>query len=219
MVEVESITNSRPLTPVVLDPDREDPLTPNHLLLIRVSPNLPPGDFSSTDIYSRKRWWQVQYLANQFWVFWKPEYLQTMQSRHKWQVPQKNFIVNDVVLVHDEHDPRGKWPLGGVIETYPDKQGHVQVLMRTSTGNIKRPISKLCLVLHKDWNRACAIRTSLRLNLLKTCFFCCFFHCQLARIKSPLTLTRLLDEACNEQLTVICFCTWSKAKFTSIVTP
>jgi len=151
MVEVESIMNSRPLTPVVLDPDGEEPLTPNHLLLMRGSPNLPPGDFSSTDMYSRKRWRQVQYLANQFWVRWKREYLQTMQSRQKWQVPQKNFSIDDVVLVYDEHAPRGKWPLGRVVETYPDKQGHVrQVLVRTSNGNVKRPISKLCLVLRKD---------------------------------------------------------------------
>jgi len=63
--------NSRPLKPVVLDPDGEEPLTPNHLLLMRGSPNVPPGDFSSTDMYSRKRWRQVQYLANQFWVRWK----------------------------------------------------------------------------------------------------------------------------------------------------
>ena len=102
MVEVESIMNSHPLTPVVLDPDREDPLTPNHLLLMRASPNLPPGDFS------RKRWRQVQYLAKQFWVRWKREYLQSMQSGQKWQVPQEKFIVDDVMLVHDEHAPRGK---------------------------------------------------------------------------------------------------------------
>ena len=37
MVEVESM-NSRPLTPV-LDPDGEEPLTPNQLLLMRASPN------------------------------------------------------------------------------------------------------------------------------------------------------------------------------------
>jgi len=151
MVEVESIMNSRPLTPVVQDPDGEEPLTPNHLLLMRASPNLPPGDFSSTDICTCKRWRQVQYLADQFWFRWKREYLQTMQSRQKWQVPRKNFAVDDVVLVYDEHAPRGKWPLGRVVEAYPDKQGDVrQVLVRTSTGNVKRPISKLFLVLRKD---------------------------------------------------------------------
>ena len=117
---------------------------------MRASPNLPPGDFSSIDIYSRKRWRQVQYLANQLWVGWKREYLQTMQSRQKRKVP-RNFIVDDVVLVYDEHAPRGKWPLGRAVETYPDKQGRVrQALVRTSTGDVKRPISKLCLVLGKD---------------------------------------------------------------------
>ena len=52
---------------------------------------------------------------------------------------------------HDIETARGKWLFGRVVETYPDKQGHVrQVLMRTSTGNVKRPISKLCLMLRQD---------------------------------------------------------------------
>ena len=40
LVEVKSILNSRPLTPVTLDPKADVPLTPNHLLLLRESPNL-----------------------------------------------------------------------------------------------------------------------------------------------------------------------------------
>jgi len=82
-------------------------------------------------------------LANQFWVRWKREYLQTMKVVRSGRC-LSNFTVDDVVLVYDEHAPRGKWPLGRVVETYPDKQDHVrQVLVRTSTGNVKRPISKL----------------------------------------------------------------------------
>ena len=43
MCEVESIMNSRPLTKVSDDPKDLAALTPNHLLLLRPGPSLPPG--------------------------------------------------------------------------------------------------------------------------------------------------------------------------------
>ena len=65
--EVESIINSRPLVPISFSDSNQEPLTPNHLLLLRNSPNLPPGLFSKDACYLKRRWAQVQYLANQFW--------------------------------------------------------------------------------------------------------------------------------------------------------
>ena len=35
MTEVKSIFNSRPMTPVILDPEADELLTPIHLLLLR----------------------------------------------------------------------------------------------------------------------------------------------------------------------------------------
>jgi len=41
-----------------------EPLTPNHLLLLKSDPSFPPGLFKREDTYSRRRWKQVQlYLA------------------------------------------------------------------------------------------------------------------------------------------------------------
>jgi len=144
MTEVESILNSRPLTPILLDPEAEEPLTPNHLLLLRSSSSVP-GIFEKSDNYCRNKWRQVQYFVQQFWIRWRREFLQTLQVRNKWQKVQSNFAVDDVVLLYDDSAPRGKWPLGRIVEVYPDKQGRIrQVLVRTTTQTLRRPISKLC---------------------------------------------------------------------------
>ena len=68
LCETAEIVNSRPLT----TDNRNDrtslePLTPNHLITMKSKVILaPPRDFQRTDIYSRKRWKRVQYLANVF---------------------------------------------------------------------------------------------------------------------------------------------------------
>jgi len=107
--EVEFIVNSRPLTPVLLDPTGEEPLTPNHLLILRSSADHSTGIFTKEDNYVRKRWRQVQYLTEQFWSRWKREYLQTLQTRSKWQQPQANFEVGDIVLLYDDSEEDGHW--------------------------------------------------------------------------------------------------------------
>ena len=56
MAEVEDIINSRPLVPVTMDARDDELLTPNHLLLLRGNPNLPPGLFERRDCYGQRRW-------------------------------------------------------------------------------------------------------------------------------------------------------------------
>ncbi len=73
--EVETIVNDRPITRVSSDPHDVEALTPNHLLLLKRQPVLPPGVFQKEDLYARKRWRQVQYLSDIFWRRWTREYL------------------------------------------------------------------------------------------------------------------------------------------------
>ena len=128
MAEVESIINSRPLVPISFSDISQEPLTPNHLLLFRGTPNLPPGLFLQNDCYSRKRWAQVQFLANQFWRRWMDEYLPNLLERQKWFEPKKNVQVNDVVLLVEDTQQRSKWVMGKVLQNFPDKRGLVRTV-------------------------------------------------------------------------------------------
>ncbi|XP_067045584.1 uncharacterized protein [Acropora muricata] len=83
MCEVESILNSRPITVVSEDSRDLEPLTPNHLLLLKSDTMMPPGVFQKKDLLSRRGWRQIQYLSDIFWKRWAREYLPLLQSRQK----------------------------------------------------------------------------------------------------------------------------------------
>ena len=147
MCEVEGIMNSRPITTVSSDPNDIEPLTPNHLLLLKSEVALPPGLFKKEDSLSRRRWRQVQYLADLFWRRWSKEYLPLLQLRQKWVKPKRNLAVGDVVLISTEASHRNSWPLGRIVETFPDKRGFVRrVRVRTKSAVYGRPVDKLCLL-------------------------------------------------------------------------
>ena len=119
MCEVEAIVNGRPLTKLSDDPRDLEPLTPNHLLLLRSGSKVPPGVFTKEDCYENRRWRQVQYLAGVFWRRWIREYLPSLQERQKWIKGQRNLAVGKIVLVLDEKTPRCSWPLGRVQRCTP----------------------------------------------------------------------------------------------------
>ena len=153
ITEVEAIVNSRPLTLEDINDPESLPLSPSQLLTMKskiVMP--PPGVFQKNDVYCRKRWRTVQYLANVFWDRWRKEYLQSLQTRSKWTEEKRNFQIGDVVLVKDEVSARNKWPMGIICETCPSKDGLVRsVNVRFSSGSVlMRPITKLILLIESN---------------------------------------------------------------------
>ena len=151
MAEVEGILNSRPLLPISFTDYDQEPLTPNHILLLQQNPNLPPGAFSKDAVYSRRRWAQVQYLANQFWKRWINEFLPNLLHRQKWFEKKKNMQVNDIVLVVEDMKQRSKWVMGRVLKTFPDKNGLVRTaLIKTQNSTLKRPITMLCPIVGSE---------------------------------------------------------------------
>ena len=104
MVEAEAIVNSRSRTYQETSPDSPEPLTPNQLLTLKAKIVLPPpGKFVKEDLYCHKRWRRVQCLANQFWTWWRKEFLLTLQERRKWNTPKDSVLLGDVVLIVDEN--------------------------------------------------------------------------------------------------------------------
>jgi hypothetical protein len=147
--EVEVVMNARPITTVTNSQNELEALTPNHLLLMKPATQ-PYGISEKQDNYSRKRWRQVQFLADTFWRRWTSEYLPTLQMRQKWLIKGRNISKGDIVLVLDTKI-RSSYPLAKVVDIQPDKKGVVRVaVVKTATTTLTRPIDKLCVIVESD---------------------------------------------------------------------
>ena len=160
--EVMALINCRPIA-VANDGSI---LHPNMLLTMKSNVVLPPpGNFEESDVYCRKRWQQVQGLANEFWLRWKKEYLQSLQPRQKWSNKQPELSIGDLVLIKDDMIHRSEWPLGRITETIASKDGlirKVKIALGTEhldskgkritkqTHMVDRPIHKLVLIYRPD---------------------------------------------------------------------
>ena len=131
LCEVEAILNSRPLSSFNMSPDDHHPLSPANLLTQKSSVVLPPpGAFQRGDIYCRRRWRRVQYLADPFWRRWRSDFLPSLQERKKWTTELDNIRPDDIVLIVADDSPRCRWPLGRVLQAKPSGDG----LVRTKDG-------------------------------------------------------------------------------------
>ena len=142
MTEAENVINSHPLTDQNLsDHESPEPLTPKHLLTSMTEVVLPPpGCFERLDLYSRKRWRRVQFLANQFWIRWCSEYSSQVQQRRKWNTPKRDSRVGDIVLLQYDDLPRNHWPLACVTKVFPSKDGRIRRVQLLLTREGRRKI-------------------------------------------------------------------------------
>lgn len=131
----------------ISDSESLEPLTPNHLILIKSRIASPPLGHFVKDLYDIKRWRWV-YLVEQFWSRWKRKYLLNLSRRQKWHTPWCNLKVN-VVINKEDTVPRNQWHLGWVVETMEGSDGlvwHVKVPIgqhKTATKNIFQKVQLL----------------------------------------------------------------------------
>ena len=144
--EAENIVNSRPLTKCsdnVLDCD---PLTPNHLLVLKGNYSFPWTNLKDGNMYQRK-WRYVQHFVRLFWSRWTREYLPELHRRQKWQQEMPNVQKGDIVMILDENSPRGSWPIGRVDDVMTGRDGLVRsVRLSTRSTTLVRPITQIVLL-------------------------------------------------------------------------
>lgn len=147
--EVVNTVNNTPLSEISNDPHDLRAITPNDALL--GGPNCTQFDVTDAGkSLNQNEWKMAQRIADRFWQRWVVECRPMMKQRSKWY-DNRNFVnlePEDIVLVADEQVKRNNWLKGKVEEVYPGKDGIVRVaLVKTMNGKLKRPTSKLILLL------------------------------------------------------------------------
>lgn len=145
LTQIESLLNSRPLSPISEDPNDLAPLTPGHFLTMEPLASFPEANLSQISMNRLTRWQMLQRMHYDFWKRWSQEYLHTLQQRGKWMHSLPNIQLNTLVLIKNEQKPPLEWALGRVIKLHAGDDGVVRVVtLKVQHGTLQRPVVKLC---------------------------------------------------------------------------
>ena len=162
VTEIEANLNSRPLT-YVSSEDLEEPLTPAHLVTCRRLTVLPdPFIQDDDDNYDAltsheeitRRVRHISLTMSKFWKRYKDEYLTGLrENHHLMQVHSSNgkFVaISDLVLVHNEKQPRLLWRMGKVEDLIKGEDNIIRgvvVCVQSGGGTsiLRQPVQKLYL--------------------------------------------------------------------------
>ena len=139
--EAARVVNNTPLGEISSDPNDPFPIYLAALLTLKDEPGMEREQFSEQELlsYGKKRWRRIQYLADQFWIRWKRDYVSTLQSRRKWQKTGRNVRNGDVMLVRDS-GPRNTWEMGIILDASQSGDRRVRsVLLKLKPLNDGKP--------------------------------------------------------------------------------
>ncbi|XP_065092079.1 uncharacterized protein LOC135712910 [Ochlerotatus camptorhynchus] len=103
LAEIESILNSRPISPASNDPNDLQPLTPGHFLIGRPLTAINEQDYlPSPDEPYDVRFRYVNELRQHFWDRWSKEYIPELQLKGKWHRTTNTLEEGDLVLRNGE---------------------------------------------------------------------------------------------------------------------
>nr|XP_023029451.1 uncharacterized protein LOC111517507 [Leptinotarsa decemlineata] len=139
IIEIETILNSRPLSPLSSDPNDLLPLTAGHFLTGAPLISCPEVDFINTSSNRLSAWQHAQKLKQHFWDCWHKEYLNNLISSHQRSESTSRTQVGDMVLIHED------WSIGRITAIHPGEDGIVRVMtLKTKSGECKRCTKTFC---------------------------------------------------------------------------
>ena len=130
LARISCSINSRPLglANTSYTDQQEDillPITPNHMLLGRSSPESPPLEYSESDKFCQR----IAYVAaveKEWWDRWIKIVLPTLLPAGKWKKEKENLVVGDVVGLTFANNFKDDYILARVTKVYPDENGLVR---------------------------------------------------------------------------------------------
>lgn len=147
LTQIESILNSRPLTPLTDDPNDFQILTPGHFIIGDSLTSYPEPSISQLQVNLKSRYKHLQMLTEHFWKRWSSEYLHNLQVRSKWQNDPTVIKNGALVIIKEDGTPPRSWSLGRIIALHPGKDNIVRaVSLKTSSGVLKRAVTKICVL-------------------------------------------------------------------------
>ncbi|XP_046145766.1 uncharacterized protein LOC123989132 [Osmia bicornis bicornis] len=144
IIEIESILNSRPLTPMSSDPNDLLVLTPGHFLIGDSLTSLRERDFIDMPQNRLSSWQFIQRIKQHFWARWHREYLNELTRRTKWSKGEHPIKEGTLVLLREDNVPPMQWALGRVLRTYPGSDGIIRtVTIKTAASELDRSVKRL----------------------------------------------------------------------------
>lgn len=145
LVQIESILNSRPLTPISTNPTDLSCLTPFHFLIGRTQTALPYPRITECNTLRLPRHERVEQLRQHYWSRFYKEYISELQKRTKWKSSSGTLEENTLVVVKDDALPPLQWLLGRIIKLHPGDDGIARVAdIKTKNGIIRRAFNRIC---------------------------------------------------------------------------
>lgn len=130
LARISCSMNSRPLglANTSYTDQQEDillPITPNHMLLGRSSPESPPLEYSEGEKFCQRLAY-VDAVEQEWWSRWIKTVLPTMLPVQRWKREEKNLIVDDVVLLTFPGNVKDDYILARVTQVHPDEKNLVR---------------------------------------------------------------------------------------------
>jgi len=147
LLEIEAVTNNRPLSNGADDISDLRPVTPMELVNGRRLEQIPDPKAPNQTTTFPHLWKRRQAILNQFWKRWSNDYLLEQSIRKIWKLPKHEDLLNKIVLIKDDNMPRNVWKMGRIIEILPSKDGLARnVMVKTPTSTLRRAVQKLALL-------------------------------------------------------------------------